>query len=312
VVGNLTTDLIIDALPAMPEWGREQVGSGHRSVPAGEAAYLAVGLSRLGHAVRVVGVVGEDAEGAAIRDLLASSGIDVGAVGTSTALPTAISVALVRADGERAFVSDFACQLLLDADFVERHLSGLERSRALCVVGLFNLPALTPAAVRPLFSAARAVGVPTVLDTGWDPAQWPRSTIAATHRLLVETDLFLPNLDEATALTGEGDPEAAAIALQRHGVGTVVVKCGADGSLGRRGDRTEQAPAWSVDVRDAVGAGDAFDAAFLSAQLGGAGLGESLAFGNAAAAIYVSRVTDRHPTEQDVREVLAGTRGGTV
>ena len=123
-------------------------------------------------------------------------------------------------------------------------------------------------------------------------------------RLLAEVDVFLPNLDEAEALTGLRDPTAAAAALHRHGVGTVVVKCGRDGCVGRTGERVEYAAAFAVEVHDAVGAGDAFDAGFMYAHLEGRDLAECMTFGNAAAALYVSRRTNRHPTANEVRATI--------
>jgi sugar/nucleoside kinase (ribokinase family) len=304
VVGNLTTDLIIHRVPALPGWGQETVGAGHTSIAAGQAAHLARGLQGLGCATRVVGVVGDDPEGARIRDELAARGIDVGAIVTCADLPTAISVALVRPDGERAFVSDLACQRLLDRAFIERFWASVETSTALCVVGLFNLPSLSPDAALPLLARARAAGVPTMLDTGWDPGQWASATVAGVGRLLGEVDVFLPNLDEAEALTGLRDPAAAAAALQRHGVGTVVVKCGGDGCVGLVGERVEHVPALAVEVHDAVGAGDMFDAGFMHAHLQGQDIFECMTFANAAASLYVSRTDDRHPTASEVRSTI--------
>ena len=301
VVGNLTTDLVIHGLSDAPAWGEERAGHGHRSDPGGQAVHVALGLSKLGTSVRVIGVVGDDAEGAQILHCLSSADVDVSGVAVSDEAGTSITVALVRSDGERAFVSDFACQRVVDASFVERKLDGLaDVGSAVCLVGLFNLPELSPDDAAVFFAAGRRRGVVTVLDTGWDPNQWSGDTVAATFRLLSHTDLFLPNLAEASALTGETDPEAAAIALEQSGAGIVVVKCGADGCVARVGGATSRSRGLEVTVHDAIGAGDVFDAAFLHAHLRGWPLDRCMAFGNAAAALRVSRTTERHATEDDV------------
>ena len=321
VVGNLTTDLIIHGVEALPGWGREVAGSGHRSVASGQAAYLALGLARLGVPSQLVGVVGADPDGEAIRAELAAAGIATGSIETSTAGPTALTVAIVRPDGERAFVSDFACQRLLDSAFVERRWPTVAGGSALCLVGLFNLPSLSPDAVVPLFARARQAGLPTILDTGWDPAGWPAATVEGMRRLLAETDVFLPNLEEAEALTGLADPEAAALDLERHGARAVVVKCGARGSVGRAGGRTERVPALPVTVHDAVGAGDSYDAGFLHAKLRGRDFRACMEFATATAALHVSRAGDRYPTVADVQALLSSAghtagaparRAGTV
>jgi sugar/nucleoside kinase (ribokinase family) len=306
VVGNLTTDLIIHDVEALPSWGREVAGRGHVSVAAGQAAYLAFGLARLGVAASIVGVVGDDDPGAALCAELAAAGVETGAIETASDAPTAITVALVRPDGERAFVSDFACQHQLDAAFVTRNWPTRGRAHVLCLVGLFNLPALTPASAMPLFARARAEGLLTVLDTGWDPSQWPAPTVARTRELLAQTDVFLPNLEEAEALTGLRDAEAAAIALERDGAGTVVIKCGRDGALGRAKGATERVPALNVVVHDAVGAGDSFDAGFVFATLEGHALRDCMEFATATAAAYISRTTARYPAADEVRDAVSG------
>jgi len=309
VVGNLTTDLIIHGVEELPSWGQEVAGTSHRAVAAGQAAYLAFGLRRLDLDVRLVGVVGDDSEGDAIHAHLAGAGIDTDGVMRTPLAPTAITVALVRADGERAFASDFACQRMLDAALIESHLPQIARGRALCLVGLFNLPGLSPDDLLPIFARIRACGVPTVLDTGWDPSGWPRATVVATRRLLAQTDIFLPNREEAEALTAISDPQAAAEALAADGARIVCVKCGADGAVGRAAGRTESVDALPVVVHDAVGAGDSFDAGFLHAHLHGLGLRECMEFATATAASYVSRARDRYPTSAEVRAALAGAAG---
>lgn len=304
VVGNLTTDLILRGLDGLPGWGQEVAGSEHVSIAAGQAAYLALGLVQLGRPTRVLGIVGDDAPGTSIRAALEAAGVDVGSVSTSQSRPTALTVALVRRDGERAFVSDFACQQELDVAFVQRSCEALSNVAAVCLVGLFNLPSISPAQLVPAFARARSAGVLTVLDTGWDPNGWARDTVSGTLSLLVETDVFLPNHQEAQALTGLVDPRAAAAALNRAGAGTVVVKCGEHGAVACSASENAAAPAAPVAATDAVGAGDAFNAAFLFDHLRGAHLGASLEFANAAAGLYVSRDQSRHPAEREVQAAM--------
>ena len=99
--------------------------------------------------------------------------------------------------------------------------------------------------------------------------------------------LLLPNEDEATVLTGEADPERAAVALSRH-VPEVVVTLGAEGALWTNGAevrRVAAVPAGSVV--DTTGAGDAFAAGLLAARLDDAPPEEALAAGCRLAAVAV-------------------------
>ncbi|MCC6314312.1 MAG: carbohydrate kinase family protein [Thermomicrobiales bacterium] len=295
VVGNLNIDLIVRGVPELPAWGQEVAGTSHVAASSGQAGYLAMALGRFGVPVSVVANVGDDAFGRQILGDLERHEVDIGAVETDPGA-TGITVGIVRPDGERAFVSDFACLHAFDEALVLRHWDRIAAADVVCLVGQFCLSAITPEVATRLLARARAEGKLTVLDTGWDPAGWPPDTIRGVRRLLGEVDLFLPNLDEARALTGRETPDAAAEVLAADGPEIVVVKSGAAGSFVRVDGATHALPALPTEVRDAVGAGDTFDAGFVYGLLQGWPLAACLAFGNAAAAIYVSRLTDRFPS----------------
>jgi sugar/nucleoside kinase (ribokinase family) len=295
VIGNLNTDLIVRGVRSLPGWGNEVEGVDHTFVSSGQAGYLAQALSRLGVRVRLIGIVGRDTAGRSILADLRAAGVDTGAVDVSGAAVTGITVAIVRPDGERAFVSDAAA--LRDLD--ERRILGHWQQAVapvVCLVGLNNLPSLTLGATHRLLVRAHAEGLLTVLDYGWDPGQWPPATVRGLRAVLREVDVFLPNLEEARVLTGHERAEDAAAALVDDGARVVVVKRGADGSHARMGDQTFSAPAFPVTVHDAVGAGDAFNAGFLCGYLPARDVESGLRLGSAVAALYVSRAADRFPS----------------
>lgn len=305
VVGNLNIDLIVRGVESLPVWGQEVAGTSHVAASSGQAGYLAMALARFGDPVSVVANVGDDAFGRQIRGDLERHGVETGAVEVAAGA-TGITVGIVRGDGERAFVSDFACLHDYDEALVLRHRDRVEEADVVCLVGQFCLSAITPEVARRILRRAREAGKLTVLDTGWDPAGWPAETVAGIRRLLGEVDVFLPNLDEARALTGLDDPVAAARALRGDGPEVVVVKLGAEGSVVLAGEEPIALPALPTDVRDAVGAGDTFDAGFLHGLMQSWSPIEALAFGNAAAAIYVSRLADRFPSVEEALAVAAG------
>jgi ribokinase len=78
-------------------------------------------------------------------------------------------------------------------------------------------------------------------------------------RLLPYADFFVPNHDEACAITGEGDPRRQAGILREHGARTVMIKLGEHG-LYVLGETELALVAPPVDVVDPSGAGDAFAA----------------------------------------------------
>jgi sugar/nucleoside kinase (ribokinase family) len=79
---------------------------------------------------------------------------------------------------------------------------------------------------------------------------------------------------------------------------------GAGGSLALSGDQLVTQPIFPANVYDAVGAGDVFDAGFLTGIRSGWTLAESMAFGSAAAALYISKEEDRYPSFSEVKRLL--------
>ncbi|MDI2099204.1 carbohydrate kinase family protein [Ruicaihuangia caeni] len=300
VVGNLNMDLLIRGVPQLPEWGQEVVGHEHQFFPAGQAGYLALGLAALGTPVSVVGVVGDDPEGTLIVEALRDAGACSAGVSRLTGEQTGLTVALVRPDGERAFASNIGCSGRLTDELLRDAMHVVERHRTVALVGLFMVSNLGFDAAHRFLAQCRRRGQSTMLDTGWDPADWPETTLIALRRMLREVDLFLPNLDEAQAITGQRTAEHALAALSDVCPGTVVIKCGAEGSISWHEGRTLRHPAIATTAIDAVGAGDVFDAGLLAALEREMPIEEALRHAHATASLYVSRPRDRYPTADQV------------
>ncbi|MFJ9414315.1 sugar kinase [Streptomyces sp. NPDC101227] len=117
--------------------------------------------------------------------------------------------------------------------------------------------------------------------------------------------------------SGPGYDPAAAIAAQARlllelGVGEVVVKLGADGATAFTGDGSLHRPAQPVRAVDAVGAGDAFVAGYLSALLDGADLAGRLTRAVTTGAFAVASPGDWEgaPTRSELG--MLGAPPGTV
>src|SRR3954464_7330254 len=309
VIGNLNIDLIIRGVPDLPAWGREVAGTSHITASSGQAGSLAMALARFGAPVSIVANVGGDAFGRQILDDLGRHGVPRDGVEIAAG-QTGVTVGIARPDGERAFISDFASLHEFDEALVARHWDLVAAADVVCLVGQFCLSQITPDVATRLLRRARTEEKVTVLDTGWDPAGWPSETVTGIRRLLREVDLFLPNHDESAAITGAIAPEEAAAILQSYGPEAVVVKCGPTGSHLRKGEETQTLPALPVHVYDAVGAGDTFNAGFLYGLWRGWSPPAAQAFGSAAAALYVSRQSDRFPEVAEV--TVAGTPYGVI
>jgi ribokinase len=300
IIGNFCVDLIIRNVPGLPIWGQEVIGSTHTMISSGQTGYTAFALSRLGVPTSVVGNVGEDLNGKKIIEDLKSYGIDTAGVIITPNGQTGITVAIVREDGERAFVSTLGSSQDFNKAMVLDHWDKPTEASIVCLVGLFNIPNLTLKSAASLFGKARQDNKITMLDTGWDPLNWQPETITDLIELLSKTTLFMPNFDEARAITGKDTPEEALIALQKLGPDISVIKCGSEGSYCRQGTQTFFVPPRNVNVFDAVGAGDTFNAGFIFGLRHGWPLDACLAFGNTTASIYISRITNRWPWLEEV------------
>ena len=66
VVGSISMDLVVES-DRRPSAGETVIGSAFHTVPGGKGANQAVAIARLGGNVEMVGCVGDDANGVAIR-----------------------------------------------------------------------------------------------------------------------------------------------------------------------------------------------------------------------------------------------------
>jgi 2-dehydro-3-deoxygluconokinase len=171
----------------------------------------------------------------------------------------------------------------LDSDY-------LISARVLHVTGI--TPALSPTALAATAEAVRIAseaGVVVSFDPNLRRRLWP--DMAAARRALLplieRSQIVLVGHAEATLLTGQETPVAAGQWLTDHGVTTVAVKLGADGALGFGGGHSYHGQALAVHPADPIGAGDAFDAAFLCAWMRGADLPECVDEGNLAAGLSI-------------------------
>ncbi|MCL6522506.1 MAG: carbohydrate kinase family protein [Firmicutes bacterium] len=301
LVGHLGVDLGLGPLASLPAFGQEVLVDLRTSRPGGPVTNSGAVFAALGLPWGAVSVLGADDEGRRVLAALEALGADLRGVRLLAERPTSLSLALLREDGERAFVTHLgAFATLTTAQVAESLERG--RYRWLFLNGTCLLPGALLAELPALARRFRAGGGRVAVDTGWDPAGWPPERVELHRTLLAESDLFFPNLLEAAALAGlRPSPEAAAAGPRPLGVqdlregveallsalaalcpGEVVLKLGSAGSALRPagGEETLYAPATAEPLADSTGAGDAFDAAYLYALTRGLPAPRRLEFAN--------------------------------
>jgi sulfofructose kinase len=143
--------------------------------------------------------------------------------------------------------------------------------------------------------AARAAGVPTVLDGDVAPA-------AVLRELCARCDYAIFSQPGLSAASGAHGAATGLRRVQPIARGLVGVTLGADGFLWLEDGRERRATPPQVAVVDTLAAGDVFHAAFAVAIAERANVAAAAAFANAAAALKCSRFGGRDgaPTRAEV------------
>jgi sugar/nucleoside kinase (ribokinase family) len=295
VLGELNADLILRG-DVVPEWGQAEKLIDDAALTLGSSsAIFACGAARLGLRVAFAGVIGDDLIGRFCREALEARGVDTVGVVVDPALRTGMTVILQLPD-DRAMLTFPGAIPALRASLIAPELP--RAARHIHVGSYFWQTALQPD-LPALFAAARARGATTSLDTQWDPSgAW-----AGLDALLAATDILLPNEAEACALARQPDWRAALDRLAAR-VPTIALKRGGAGAAARRGAAFAEAAPPPVQVVDAVGAGDSFDAGFVYAALAGWPLDRALALAVACGALS-TRAAGGTAAQPTLAEALA-------
>jgi sugar/nucleoside kinase (ribokinase family) len=280
VVCEINVDIVVTGLDGPPRFGAEREVQDVLLTAGSSGVLTATGLADLGLHVGICGLVGDDVFGHYMLGHFERHGIDPTGAVVDPAVRTGASVSLSARD-DRAILTHPGAMARFSYEQVRFDV--VARARHLHLSSYFLQAALRPS-VGTLLQRARTLGLTTSCDTGHDPAEEWR-----IDGLLAELDLFLPNEVEALAMSGTHNPEAATAWLAER-VPVVAVKCGADGAWAARGTERIFAPGLKVDPVDTLGAGDAFDAGFLSGWLAGADLGACARRGNACGALTAAHI----------------------
>lgn len=281
LAGETNLDLILYGLPAEMPPERELLADGFEVTLGGSSSILAHNLAVLGTRVGFVSEVGDDPLGRIAQEFLQASGADLSHLRTRSGFSTGVTVLLPHGKQRHILTYPGIMSLLavqdLDFEYVTSarhfHLSSL-----FLQTGLHEgLPAL--------FDRLRSAGLSLSLDTNDDPAgTWS----GVLDRLLDRIDILLPNEDEILRIARQPTLEKALDALAPR-VPTIVVKCGSRGAVVQCGAQRDWVSPCTVEPVDTIGAGDSFNAGFLSAWLRGEDPLRAATFGNITGALSTLR-----------------------
>jgi ribokinase len=341
VLGSLNMDISV-TVPTLPGPGATVLGGPAAFAPGGKGANQAVAAARLGTeagvAVRMVGCVGDDDFGRALRAALTAEGIGDRAVRTVPGAPTGIAMITVDEAGENIITVAPGANHEVGAP----EISVIRESAAAAGAGSANVLVISAEVPVPAILAALAATGAESRDalaseapggtggsTGSGDTAGPRGprwlavlnlAPAPPHEeaagiLKARPDWLVVNESEAAAVlarpvSGLAEAASAAADLVAAGARNAVVTAGAAGAAyhGTRGNGEGQAPrgtvaAFPVRAVDTVGAGDTFVGALAVALAAGIPPAEAVTAAAAAGAAAATRpgTQDGMPRPADVR-----------
>lgn len=284
------------------------IGAGGRVSFAGDVLNVSVGLARLGYRPAFLTALGRESWSDDLIAAWAAEGLDISLIARHPTRAPGLYGVTVDETGERTFTywrDQSAARDLLAMPEAEALLAEAAQADLLFLSGitLSLYDEAGRAKIVALAQAVRARGGDVAFDGNYRPRGWPSAEAAraAFEALAPHISIALPTREDETAVFGDIDPHAIAARWRAAGVREVVVKMGPDGALVSTGDDLFEVPTEVVRPVDTSGAGDAFDAGYLAARLGGATPQDAARDGH-----RIAGITIHHPGAIPPREAITG------
>jgi rfaE bifunctional protein kinase chain/domain len=287
VVGDLILDryLIGDTERLSPEAPVPVVSVREHRSALGGAANVAANVAAMGATCRLVGVVGDDPTGRALRAEMATLRLTDAFVETTAGRPTT-SKTRVLARGQQVVRIDEEVDRLVEGSELDRVLAKAEEALAdadALLLEDYNKGLLAPSLIRAVMAVAKKRGMPVVVDPKFRQFfDYAGATVFKPNRREMEAALGASvDLEHRDAL-----PES----LARLKVDNLLLTLGAEGMvLVTKDGKSVHLPSLAREVYDVSGAGDTVTAWVGTSLAAGATVREAAQLANIAAGIEVGK-----------------------
>jgi len=295
VAGSLNVDYVV-RVSRRPAPGETVLGSDYERHFGGKGANQAVAAARLGAQVRMMGCVGFDADGTALRRALEAHDVDARSV-VQVDGPSGAAFITVDASGQNSIVVAPGANARFEAALLTR--GAFEGARV--VVLQLEVPSATVAAAA---RWGREAGASVVLNAA------PVREQGAYD--LGHVSVLVVNEFEAGVLSGRPAPRSAAEALDvaaelRSRAPAVAVTLGEQGAVWSDGNGSFPVEPFAVAAVDTTGAGDAFVGALAASLADGSRPQQAMRFASAAGALATLKrgALEAMPRRDEVLSFLA-------
>lgn len=295
VIGSLNYDIFM-SLERAPKIGETASAVSSKSGCGGKGANQAVQIAKLGVPTYMVGKVGADQMGNALRESLRGAGVDTRYLGTAPNAETGMGIVDVFPDGSVMAVISRGANYAVSLEELEE-VKELIRGASLVVLQLEIPQEVVAAAIR----IAKAYGVKVLLNAA------PAASLP--EELIKSCDYFVVNEVEASFYLGETiDTAETAERLLLETVRAYgncwVCTLGKEGALIVQDGQARRIPAVRTQVLETTGAGDSFVGGFCYGLLQGMDEYEAGMFASYCSAVTIRFVGAQNamPTREQLRE----------
>lgn len=295
IVGSLNADMVIYT-ERMPQIGETIYGNGFEINAGGKGANQAIAIAKLGGNVKMLGCVGNDANGTMLINQCKDFGVKTDSI---SIVETSTGVAVITVcKGDNCIILDSGANNYVTNRFIEDNIDVIKWADI--IVFQFEIPMDT---ILYATKKAKEYGKMVVVN--------PAPMCKLPAELMQYIDLFIPNRIECETLLNkkiQSDEElsSAVKELKALGIKNVIITLGSEGCIFNYNDEIKRCGVVKTDVVDTTAAGDSFVGGVILLLAQGEDINKSIEFATYTSSITVSRkgAGTSIPTYNEVREKM--------
>ncbi|MHA1410072.1 MAG: carbohydrate kinase family protein [Candidatus Odinarchaeia archaeon] len=264
----------------------------------GSAANTAVGLARLGFKVAFFGKVGHDYFGDLIINKFEEEKVDTSLIVRTHDSPTGIYYIAVDKKGDRRMFAHSGAANQIQASEL-KNSTILKETKILYLASLQNTKVLRDLAIE-----ARNYGTKVIINPG---ALIVNQGLSVALPILKNTDVYISSLNEALRLFNTDNLELIKNKLFSYGITKIAITLGSRGCYVADRNSSIEMPVIPVKIKDTTGAGDAFTAGFIAAEIKGGSIKDCGLTGLVTAALTITKIGARNglPTLNEFKQFIS-------